>query len=829
MALRLTGPSLVLDGPPDPAALGAQAAVALGSGDLRAYAELFEVAATHEDVHRRYRARTTLVEAALSAAAGAPARQASQIFLATACQTLRLLEEEPREPVLLNYAGIAVYELWGLDGAAALFESALRLDPGLPHARANLDQIAARRRSLGSRRAKPAAAVLALNSRAREVAQRAQPAEGLTLALCMIVRDEEEMLPRCLAAAAPAVDELIVVDTGSLDRTVEIAHSFGARVIEREWTGSFSDARNVSFDAASTDWVMYLDADEVLVTEDLGRLRALTGRTWREAFYLVETNFTGDLEEGTAVTHNAMRVFRNRPEYRFSGRLHEQIGQTLPGYLPERLEQTSVRLEHYGYLGAVRDAKEKSRRNIELLIAAQAESPETPFLHFNLGSEYAAAGDAQAALAEFQRAWEMVEADPGGAVYEFTPSLVARLVKTLRVCGHPEEAIERARDGLARFPGFTDLVLEQASCAVALGREADAIAYYERCLELGDAPSRYTATLGCGTYLPRIALAELHLSHGELDEAVELLDWCLTNQPSFYGTILPYACARLRAGGAPAAVTAEIEQRVQTLTPTIRFMLGTALYECGAPVEAERQYRLVLERQPHSAQARVALAEVLLYMRRYDEAVATAQALPIDGALARIACRSELFGRIAGGDLAGYPQSRERAVAAALDPSEIALFDGWAALAAGEQPPAALGLGAIPLLATILEALLRVREFEIFETLLPLLHQSDLLAREQRELLATLYFRRGFARSAAQEWMAVCEQAPDARALLGLARVAEHQNQPGDAAVFAAEALALDPGCEAARALVKRAAREAAAVGDVQAARGAQVGPHAVR
>ncbi len=86
----------------------------------------------------------------------------------------------------------------------------------------------------------------------------------------MIVRDEEEMLPRCLAAVADAVDEIIIVDTGSVDRTIEIARSFGAQVIEREWTGSFSDARNASFDAATGDWILYLDADEVLVGRGRG-------------------------------------------------------------------------------------------------------------------------------------------------------------------------------------------------------------------------------------------------------------------------------------------------------------------------------------------------------------------------------------------------------------------------------------------------------------------------------------------------------------------------------------------------------------------------------
>ena len=93
----------------------------------------------------------------------------------------------------------------------------------------------------------------------------------MRLSLCMIVRDEEEMLPRTLEAIEPAVDEIIIVDTGSTGRDDRIAESFGATVIEREWTGSFSDARNASLEAATGDWFLYLDADEVLVSEDVDR------------------------------------------------------------------------------------------------------------------------------------------------------------------------------------------------------------------------------------------------------------------------------------------------------------------------------------------------------------------------------------------------------------------------------------------------------------------------------------------------------------------------------------------------------------------------------
>ena len=232
---------------------------------------------------------------------------------------------------------------------------------------------------------------------------------------------------------------------------------------------------------------MYLDADEVLVKEDLDKLRALTGRTWREAFYLVETNYTGEAGDGTALTHNALRVFRNRPEYRFEGRLHEQITQHLPAYAPERIEQTSVRLEHYGYLGIVRDARDKSRRNIDLLRAQQAESAPTPFLHFNLGSEYAAAGDGPAALAEFERAWAMIESEP-----EAEPTSSRRRWSPARQGAAGVRALPRTRSPVpptvSAFPGFTDLVLEQAYASLALGREDDARRLFAQCMKMGDAP-----------------------------------------------------------------------------------------------------------------------------------------------------------------------------------------------------------------------------------------------------------------------------------------------------------------------------------------------------
>src|SRR5215217_4806471 len=576
---------------------------ALASNDLKRYRELFSECAQESDYNRAYKARRALIELGLEKLGGTNATAAAiaPLMMAIATGALDALDVEPCEPILLNYAGIAFYELGSLKAAEALFKAARRLDPGLPHVKKNLDEIGRRRRQgFDAAAALPANVAVPLKGlavRGERVAQKAQPAEGLTLSLAMIVKDEEEMLPRCLAAVKDAVDEMIVVDTGSTDRTVEIAESFGAKILHHEWTGDFAEARNVSFDAATGDWVVYLDADEVLVTEDVERLRELTKRTWREAFYLVETNFTGDLADGEALNHNALRVFRNRDEYRFEGRLHEQIANKLPAYNPERLELTSVRIEHYGYLASVRDAKEKSRRNIELLEQQMRDGATGPFLHFNLGSEYAAAGDNQGALRELAKSWELLK-EEGIDGYGFVPSLVGRLTRAYRVNNLFDQAREHADTGLELFPGFTDLVFEKAHAYAAEGRLAEAAIEFQRCLDMGDAPSRYSSTVGCGTFLALISLADVRRLQGHVAEATDLLRKSLTEYPNHLGAVLPLAQALLDGGDEPTSVVASVEELVADVTPSVRFMLGAALYEAGHPVVAESQFRVVVAAQP---------------------------------------------------------------------------------------------------------------------------------------------------------------------------------------------------------------------------------------
>jgi tetratricopeptide (TPR) repeat protein len=599
---------------------------ALAAGEIGAYRALFGRAAAIEDRDARYQACSGLVCEGLAACASLPSKRLPAAFASVAAGALQALEAEPSEPLLLNWAGVAMYELWALDGAAALFEAAHRLDPELANLAGNLEALRRRRAQLGSAPT-PALApeAPALARHAKRLAARAQPAGGMRISLCMIVRDEQEMLGRCLSSIAPFVEEIVIVDTGSKDATIEIARRFDAKVIEREWTGSFAEARNASFEAAGGDWLLYLDADEVLVAEDGPALRALAARTWREAFVFREINHTGTGGQTSAVTSDALRMVRNRPQYRFRGALHEQIAWSLPTHLPERIEATEVRIEHFGYLDRVRESRGKAARNAELLDAEADDGRQGPFLHYNRGCELQAAGQPEQAVEQFERAALMIEQDPELGERRWAPTLAIRHVRALQDAERHRDAAELAGSALARFPDFTDLVFEQARSLAMLGEVRRALPLCARCIEMGDAGSPYTATAGCGSDLPRMLIAEL---------------------------------------------------------------------------------------------------------------------LPEDG--------------------------HEAAA----------------------------------VLASLLEEMLAIHALHAFERLLPLLEARSPIVRDRRELLACMYLRQGFLASAAEEWMAVCADSPDARAWVGLAKVAMLRQMPEQALDFAQAALACEPGNEEARLLI---------------------------
>ncbi|MCK4858469.1 MAG: tetratricopeptide repeat protein, partial [candidate division Zixibacteria bacterium] len=198
------------------------------------------------------------------------------------------------------------------------------------------------------------------------------------ISLCMIVRNEEEMLPQCLRSVKGLVDEIIIVDTGSEDKTVEIAESFGARVYHHHWENSFSLHRNQSISYATGDWILIMDADEELVREDHDKLRMATRIPDINVISISVHNKNQHDGEITSFL-TSTRMWRRKLNGYYESIVYNEL--RLPPEEP--ILHADVRLIHYGYGLRAEKMKTKLERTKTLLQRQLEENPNNPFANFN--------------------------------------------------------------------------------------------------------------------------------------------------------------------------------------------------------------------------------------------------------------------------------------------------------------------------------------------------------------------------------------------------------------------------------------------------------------
>lgn len=194
------------------------------------------------------------------------------------------------------------------------------------------------------------------------------------LSLCMIVRNEEKYLEDCLKSAQDVVDEIIIVDTGSTDKTVDIARKYGAQVFFMEWANDFAKARNESLKHATGDWVLIMDADERIPSKHKENLRSLLIPTEQAISYLIYIrNYMREEDESSVLGHYMVRLFRKVPESRFYGVIHEQL---YPNWGEVTIPENTFYLNHLGY-GKL-DTKEKKieERNLPLIRKALEDTKD---------------------------------------------------------------------------------------------------------------------------------------------------------------------------------------------------------------------------------------------------------------------------------------------------------------------------------------------------------------------------------------------------------------------------------------------------------------------
>lgn len=335
------------------------------------------------------------------------------------------------------------------------------------------------------------------------------------LALVVIARNEARCIARCLDSAAPHVDAMIVLDTGSTDDTVAIAEACGATVHSFAWCDDFSAARNAALDHSDADWNLILDADDWLE----GDARALGSHALPPA--PAPARFVGCVRivNRSGPDEAVARKFIPRvlPRgVRYEGRIHEQPVSPLPMVL------LPLMLRHDGFEEA--QLERKAGRNEAILRAELAATPGDSYLWYQLGREHLVRGQASEAADALFTAHRTSAPDAA-----WRHGVVVTLVQALKRAERFEEALAFIDSEHARWPrspdfyfAVADLYLEHASRNPAIAMEEllpVVEGSWKRCLDIGEQPDLDGSIEGCGSYLAAHNLAMFYETLGIDDEA----------------------------------------------------------------------------------------------------------------------------------------------------------------------------------------------------------------------------------------------------------------------------------------------------------------------
>ncbi len=238
------------------------------------------------------------------------------------------------------------------------------------------------------------------------------------VSLCMIVRNEAEYLDACLKSADGVADEMIIVDTGSTDSTVEIARRHRARVVTCSWANDFSAARNLSLESATGNWILVLDADEELSRQSREKIPDVIRTSHADGFEVIVRS---EMPETDVMKYEDMmivRLFRNRKNYRYAMPVHEQIRGSIEKN-GGKIERSDLLIVHHGYSKKlVQGTVDRGKRNLEILQKALLHSADDPYLHYQTGVTLMSMGRKEEAYSEMKRVLTLDCAGMGSAILE---------------------------------------------------------------------------------------------------------------------------------------------------------------------------------------------------------------------------------------------------------------------------------------------------------------------------------------------------------------------------------------------------------------------------
>lgn len=427
-----------------------------------------------------------------------------------------------------------------------------------------------------------------------------------SLSAVLIVKNEAAHIERCLRSVAPIVDEVVLVDTGSTDGTIEIAQSLGLnlKLGEFEWCDDFSAARNAALELATCDWALWIDADEELEASGQSEILQALIRPQFGGYFISIVNYTGEEGDNSTYTHSAMRLFQRLPGVAFEGRIHEQVVDTYVNRRMPNCNLATATLLHYGYRPSEMQAKGKFERFLTLLQDEVRINPGDAFQWFNLANAYTVTG--MLAEAEHAAKTAVSLAKPESPYFVLAYTL---LTNALTQGGKAEEALAALKEVDDRAGPCLLTEFERANAFLALGRLDEALAAIDRAFAY-EWKRHQHGDKAIYQYKKHVVRGQILSLMRRFDEAIEMFDAALAVNPKF-GNSLYLKAATLSAMGRDEEAISHFETVAEI--PELRQIGLTGIGRSNLAIhkysEAARAFEAAWELSPNDYAAWTAWAE----------------------------------------------------------------------------------------------------------------------------------------------------------------------------------------------------------------------------
>lgn len=321
----------------------------------------------------------------------------------------------------------------------------------------------------------------------------------------MIVKNKENHIEACLQSVKDYVAEMVIVDRGSTDQTKEICKKYGASIYEYDWDDDFSSARNFGLQFCQSEWILWLDADEILDSSDVKKLPHILEKTAANVISLPVFNYCGKLSE---INENDFyllyqpRMFRNHLNFSFKNKLHETL-QFPDGITQNDIKKVDIPIHHYGYTDDHVQQKNKVARNLSILEKELQTPNHSPWVEYHLASEFYRLGRYEEAFLFVNEAIVLFltkKLHPPSVLYKLKYDI---LIKSKNFTGAWPSILK----AIELYPDYVDLHYYKGIILFHLNEYSEAIAAFKTCLELGDRQSDYLVLNGVGSFKAREYIA----------------------------------------------------------------------------------------------------------------------------------------------------------------------------------------------------------------------------------------------------------------------------------------------------------------------------------